>query len=863
MKKLLAMLLAVLMVVSMFAACGTDGNNTDPAVSKDNADANVPTPDADPTANVVVPDADKEYVFKDSVSTLATNWNPHTYQTTDDSYPADFLRMGFYNFVFNDAISAKYAINDVEGKEAFAGYAIIPEMAASAPVDVTEDVKAEHPEFGIPESADSGFAYTIDLNPDAKWEDGTPITADDYVYSMKKLLDPDLKNYRATDYYTQTLSIAGAEAYANNGKTSYKDALGAYAVADLVKGADGQYATADGDKVYIGLDFALDWTSGNSLKAYVDNYGADYFDLTNWDALIAMADENGLIPLTDENLALFTPVTTGNPNWGETDADIPNYLVTGHDYPVADYDSTVGLYKSGDLQITLVLAKSLKGFQLYYNLTSNWLVKEDLYEANLTESNGVWTSTYNTSVATTSSYGPYKMTDYQADKHMRFEKNENWYGWNDGKHIYVDPTDGNTYQMYWSSSIDTQVVEEAATRKLMFLKGELMSYGLQADDFETYRSSEFCHASPSETIFFLILNGHKESIQNRESAADFDKSKRDLEMLTNLNFRKALAVSYDRDLFAATVSPARSGGYGLIGTNYIYDPDTGSKYRDTDAAKRALCTFYSVNVDDYANLDEAAASITGFDPVKAKELFKAAYDEGIAEGFITDADGDGKSDQTIKIEYALSSDSDFMTKTINYLNEKINEVDAGTPFEGKIEFVKSAPYGNEWSNKIREGLADTVLGGWSGSALDPYGITDVYVNPSNAYDAAWFNPETVSMTMTIDGEEITTNIKNWSDALNGTTITVNGKEYNFGDGIADVNTRLEILANFEVAILNTYDYLPMLQDGGMSLLTQQAYYVVEEYNPIIGRGGITYLKYNYDEAEWAKLLKDNGGELKY
>lgn len=863
MKKLLAMLLAVLMVVSMFAACGTDGNNTDPAVSKDNADANVPTPDADPTANVVVPDADKEYVFKDSVSTLATNWNPHTYQTTDDSYPADFLRMGFYNFVFNDAISAKYAINDVEGKEAFAGYAIIPEMAASAPVDVTEDVKAEHPEFGIPESADSGFAYTIDLNPDAKWEDGTPITADDYVYSMKKLLDPDLKNYRATDYYTQTLSIAGAEAYANNGKTSYKDALGAYAVADLVKGADGQYATADGDKVYIGLDFALDWTSGNSLKAYVDNYGADYFDLTNWDALIAMADENGLIPLTDENLALFTPVTTGNPNWGETDADIPNYLVTGHDYPVADYDSTVGLYKSGDLQITLVLAKSLKGFQLYYNLTSNWLVKEDLYEANLTESNGVWTSTYNTSVATTSSYGPYKMTDYQADKHMRFEKNENWYGWNDGKHIYVDPTDGNTYQMYWSSSIDTQVVEEAATRKLMFLKGELMSYGLQADDFETYRSSEFCHASPSETIFFLILNGHKESIQNRESAADFDKSKRDLEMLTNLNFRKALAVSYDRDLFAATVSPARSGGYGLIGTNYIYDPDTGSKYRDTDAAKRALCTFYSVNVDDYANLDEAAASITGFDPVKAKELFKAAYDEGIAEGFITDADGDGKSDQTIKIEYALSSDSDFMTKTINYLNEKINEVDAGTPFEGKIEFVKSAPYGNEWSNKIKEGLADTVLGGWSGSALDPYGITDVYVNPSNAYDAAWFNPETVSMTMTIDGEEITTNIKNWSDALNGTTITVNGKEYNFGDGIADVNTRLEILANFEVAILNTYDYLPMLQDGGMSLLTQQAYYVVEEYNPIMGRGGITYLKYNYDETEWAKLLEDNGGELKY
>lgn len=204
-----------------------------------------------------------------------------------------------------------------------------------------------------------------------------------------------------------------------------------------------------------------------------------------------------------------------------------------------------------------------------------------------------------------------------------------------------------------------------------------------------------------------------------------------------------------------------------------------------------------------------------------------------------------------------------MTKTINYLNEKINEVDAGTPFEGKIEFVKSAPYGNDWSNKLREGLTDTVLGGWSGSALNPFSLTDLYVNPSNAYDAGWFNAETVDMTMTIDGEEITTNLKNWSDALNGATVTINGKDYNFGEGNADLETRLEILANFEVAILNTYDYLPMLQDGGMSLLSQQVYYVVEEYNPIMGRGGITYMKYNYDETEWAQLLADNGGELKY
>ena len=40
-----------------------------------------------------------------------------------------------------------------------------------------------------------------------------------------------------------------------------------------------------------------------------------------------MMDEDGLIALTDDNMALFLPVITGNPAWGETDAELPNYLV--------------------------------------------------------------------------------------------------------------------------------------------------------------------------------------------------------------------------------------------------------------------------------------------------------------------------------------------------------------------------------------------------------------------------------------------------------------------------------------------------------------------------------------------------------
>ncbi len=225
-------------------------------------------------------------------------------------------------------------------------------------------------------------------------------------------------------------------------------------------------------------------------------------------------------------------------------------------------------------------------------------------------------------------------------------------GWTDGQHQYVDPNDGQTYDMYQTDVIECEVVAEAATQKLMFLKGELMTYGLQAEDFATYRNSDYAYSTPDETIYFLILNGYKDAISGREAAADFDTATTDLQTMTLTSFRKAVAVTYDKELFASTVSPARSGGYGIIGTAYVYDPDTGSMYRDTEQAKQVLCDFYSVDVSQYASLDEAVDSITGYDPETAKELYTEAFNEAIEAGYITDADGDGISDQTVQIEYA-------------------------------------------------------------------------------------------------------------------------------------------------------------------------------------------------------------------
>ncbi len=857
MKKLLCFALALVMVFALFtlAACKSETGDTSGTSSNAGTES---TSGGDSSDILVTPFPEGTYTYKDAVSKLASNWNPHTYETNDDEYPRQYLRVGLYDFFYNDAL------HPIEGKEAYTGYVIVPEMAASDPVDVTEQIKEEHPEFNIPDSATKGYAYTIDLNQSATWQDGTKIDADTYVYSMQQLLNPDLKNYRATDYYSGNFCIAGAEFYANQGQTKT-------IAPNTVIANDG---LAD-------LDAFLE-KYGDEI-AYVDweySFGEVYdYDTKTWGDLpddYTSGAQKTKFTISEMKDIFIDAVVN---RWGYDEATALEFFAAEASvdwiYP-SDIDySTVGCFKSGEYQITLVFGKSLSGFYLYYALTNNWIVYEDLYESCLEQKGDAWFSTYNTSVETTMSYGPYKLVSYQTDKNMRFEKNDAWYGYTDGKHIYTDPEDGLTYNMYQTTAVDCQVVEEAATQKSMFLKGELMTYGLQADDFEEYRNSDRTYVTPEATIYFLIVNGNETAIKNREAASDFDTSKYDLETLLLTSFRQALAVTYDKELFASTVSPARSGGYGLIGTAYISDPETGTRYRDTDQAKKTLLNFYGIDLDDYnGDLDAAVAAISGYDPVLAKELFTKAFEEAISRGYITDADNDGKSDQTIEIEYCASVVNSFIELTIGYLNEKLADVIKDTPFEGKVLFKVSAPYGDEWVAKIKGGLSDVVLGGWSGSELDPFSVTDVYVNPTYQYNAQWFDASSVQIELELNTagigetekrETLTGSLRNWSDALNGATVKFsNGNEYCFGDGIVDYETRLEILAAIEGAILSTYDYIPMLQNASMQLVSKQIFYVVDEYNPIMSRGGIAYLKYEYNDAEWAEYVaSQDGGVLKY
>ena len=66
--------------------------------------------------------------------------------------------------------------------------------------------------------SDDGLTYTFTIRDDAKWSNGDPVTAEDFEFTWKRALDPEL----AAEYATILYYIKGGEAY-NTGEGSRDD----------------------------------------------------------------------------------------------------------------------------------------------------------------------------------------------------------------------------------------------------------------------------------------------------------------------------------------------------------------------------------------------------------------------------------------------------------------------------------------------------------------------------------------------------------------------------------------------------------------------------------------------------------------
>ena len=786
-----------------------------------------------------------EYTFNSAAQTFPTNWSPHSTETATDSDLGDYLVAGFYEFDYKD--------------EKHDGYKLVPLAAVGEPKDVTAEYIGK---YGLAEG-DTKKAYVITLKDDLKWEDGTKITANDYVESAKRLLAPEAKNYRADMLYSGNLVVHNAENYLKSGTYGYGNMISPafgddeYVSYDqIVDNADGIVSVEGGDLV-LNINSGGNWGS-NSLVEYA---GANYFAHDGWQAIVDAADDEGYVKLNKAQYDVLCDIVAqlhgyaDAKEYSEKEAGDYAYLEAqellyyGKVYDKMDFEE-VGVKALSDKELLLVLDKQLSGFYLLYSLTGTWLVKTDLYDKCITTVDGVYTNTYGTSVETTASFGPYKLTAFQADKQYTLTKNEN----------YVGLTD-NTYQ---TTQLVVDYVPEAATRLQLFLEGKLDGFGLTKDYMEEYGKSDFRYDTPGDSTFAIAFNPDFSALKNMQEKAGANINKT---ILTLKEFRMAMSFAMNRADFCLATSPTNSAGFAIYSTLIVSDPENGIAYRTTPQAKNVLAEFWGLTNDigpgkTYPDIDTALESITGYNLTKAQEYFNLAYDKAIEQKLMDE-------DDVIEITVGIpNSSSTFYKNGYEYIVNNYTEAVKGTKLEGKLKFNSDDTIGNGFANALKSNQVNMLFGvGWTGSTLDPYGLMEAYTSSNYQYDPA-FDTSTATLTIKIGGVDYTASLVDWNAIMTGDTKTIvaadgTTKEYSCGEADNDPETRLDILAALEGAILNQYDFIPVMDDSNASLRGMQIKYFTEDYVFGMGRGGIKYYTYNYTDEEWDKYVKDQGGTLNY
>ena len=781
------------------------------------------------------------YTYNSYTTLVPTYWNPLDYKDSDASSMISMGASSFYEF--------DYAFDD-NGEIINGQFSIVPVMASGDPIDVTSQYVGEA--WHIKEG-DIARAWKIPLRTDLCWDDGTPITPSSFVYSFNALLDPMFLNLRADSYYKGNTAIVNARNYYFQGQSVWQDNAGDYDYEDLV--GSGESYKLGGNDVLIVLNEGLDWLGGYSLHTYVSAYGSSYFDVEAYKQLLALADDKGRVKVTDESVALLAQVISAVEAWGETEEDVVNYMYYYYTYGKMDWDN-VGLKAietDTENAIVIIFENEFSAdgalYNWAYSMGSFPLVKEDIYEKCKVAPSGdskKWTSTYCTSVETSPSYGPYKLTSWQLGKQYVFSKNTNWWGYQMSQYENQYQTDTVVYDL----------IEDWNTAWMEFQKGNLAGVGIDVSIADDYKTSSQAYFTPSDFI---------QSIQIQSSATDRLVNADDglaNELLLNQKFRKAISLGFDRAEYTRTCTTSSLPGYGLFCSIHYYDVVNGKVFREEDVAKRVICEVYGVDVNDYPSLDDAYEAVTGYNLELARKLVKEAIAEEIEKGTIKATD--------LKISWTVGSSVDTETarRPYNFLKDALNAILVGSSLEGGLTLEYDGTH-NSTNDAFAEdfiaGQYEFVFAGWNGSAWNPYNLLGAYLEDDYRYAVGW-DPESVVVEITLKdydfGEGSHTasmNLMDWFNCVNGNS----GAKYNLSEGFATTEDRLTIAAALEKEILETYFCVPVAYSFSASLRSYKIKAISNDYNTFMGWGGIQYYTYNYDDASWAMFVQRNGGTLDY
>lgn len=821
---LIAMVLVVVLCASVLTACKKDKGNDDENVTKPGTGWE---------------DA-KMYTMREYTSQMPSQWCTILSSDNVNNEMESYFTSAFYEFNY------KF---DANGKIVPGAYTV--EYSASTKLeDVTKKYAGQ---YGLAADAEKGQAFAMTLRNDLTWDDGTPIKAADFVYSMSQQLSPKYLFATASNYYSGNYVIHNAQNYVKQGQKGWFDNGNMnLAYSDLALGADGKY-TLKGNECTIALKKPLVWLRGDTLDFCVTDT-PQYFDTEAYASLLALADANGDVAVTAESLALLTTVITAKADWGETKENTVCYMYVNYEYPAMDFSEVGYFVGDNEYELVMVIDGTLNPLDAEGNLTyeagyyfSGWpLVKKDLWERCEDQSKTPYTNSYCTTQEKSASWGPYKLTNYQDQKTYTVSRNDKWFG-------YGLPQYANQYQ---TDAIVTEKIEEWDTAWLAFQKGNLDGIGMDVKIAADYRTSKRAYFTPETYTFDL----------NIQSNATSKTDKRNNLLLNYADFRKAISLSLDRDDYCAKNNPSSQAALGLLNSMYYYDVENGKVYRDSVQAKEAILNAYGATKNEdgswkvgettYTDIEDALDATTGYNLTLARQLVENAVAQAKKDGKYSDGD-------EIILTYGIETQTANTDRVKNWFQAAFDSMTKGTSIEGKIKIEYFMFSSATWSKQFENGEYDLCFSAWGNAPFNPaYLLCETQISEVNRYAKMW-DPETVSVTVKATPDDkhkdglYTYNLEQWRLILQGKEgCPVNFKNFPMED-------QLTALGAVETAILKEYYSIPVFSRYSASLMGYKVDYISYEYNTFMGYGGIRYMTFNYDDTAWAEFVASNNNILNY
>ena len=266
----------------------------------------------------------------------------------------------------------------------------------------------------------SGRVFQIHLNPEAVWEDGTPIDADSYMQSMRFLLDPQQNSAKAIPYLQGPVSLCRALHYVRSGTPEYIPRVPYYET-----GEPAQYPTDPyGQPLFLHLrsrsmTLSRDYSIEDLMKL-------GYVDKELYAELDEQADAFGYIPVSEDNLASVQTLAAEvlayfGLLYSEDSFMELLFIRSGEMWPEFPF-SQVGLQKSGTYELLYITESSVTLDEFQQFMTENWLIHPSLYENPPKK---------DASPTPFLSYGPYRLDQTEEDGTLTLIRSETWYGYTD------------------------------------------------------------------------------------------------------------------------------------------------------------------------------------------------------------------------------------------------------------------------------------------------------------------------------------------------------------------------------------------------------------------------------------------------